>query len=172
MISIGVWHGAKWTFAAFGALNALYIVGSALTLKPRDRAFRKFPFLARARRIWQPLIVFHLMVVAFVFFRADTMATALTVLRAAAAGVVQIPGAILHRQLSATIEGWSTLYTALVIGGAAIAEAIHWLQAKDRLDAVLDARPRVLRWALYYGVVAAVALFGLQSARGNIYFKF
>ena len=68
----GLWHGAGWLFVLWGALHGLMSVLYRLFRKPYDR-------LHPALR-W--LITFLFVTVAWVFFRAETMDSAMTVLRA------------------------------------------------------------------------------------------
>ena len=172
MLAIGIWHGPRWTYVAFGALNAVYLVGSALTLKRRDQAFARRPGLARVRRLWQPLIVLHLMVVAFILFRAPSLQSAIDVGARFVRGFAGLPAAAIQRTLSASILGWSWQHTGVVAGGALLMAIVHRLQAADRLDEQLVARPLPVRWGLYYALVAGILLFRVQGAQGNIYFKF
>jgi D-alanyl-lipoteichoic acid acyltransferase DltB (MBOAT superfamily) len=37
MVAVGLWHGPKWTFLAFGIINGLFMIISVLTLKRRTR---------------------------------------------------------------------------------------------------------------------------------------
>ena len=68
----GLWHGAGWLFVLWGALHGLMSVLYRLFRRPYDR-------LHPALR-W--LITFLFVTVAWVFFRAETMDSAMTVLRA------------------------------------------------------------------------------------------
>ncbi len=68
----GLWHGAGWLFVLWGGLHGLMSVLYRLFRRPYDR-------LHPALR-W--LITFLFVTVAWVFFRAETMDSAMTVLRA------------------------------------------------------------------------------------------
>ena len=68
----GLWHGAGWLFILWGGLHGLMSVLYRLFRRPYDR-------LHPALR-W--LITFLFVTVAWVFFRAETMDSAMTVLRA------------------------------------------------------------------------------------------
>ena len=73
----GLWHGASWTFVIWGALHGgMLVVEKALGLaRPGDRAAR--PFWLKAVRIG---VTFHFVVVAWVFFRSDSLPQAIDVL--------------------------------------------------------------------------------------------
>ena len=74
MLLGGLWHGAKWTFLIWGALH-----GGVLALERLWREFRPagFPRLPTPVAV---LLIFHIVVVGWIFFRADTLAGAITYL--------------------------------------------------------------------------------------------
>ena len=78
MLLGGLWHGAGWTFVAWGALHGFYL---CLNRFWRDIRARN----VAARRIWATnfvcwLVTFSAVVFAWVFFRASSFAGALNVL--------------------------------------------------------------------------------------------
>lgn len=76
----GLWHGANWTFLAWGGLHAAYFL--PLMLRRRNRQYREV--IAHDR--WLPSLVdvlrimttFFLVTMAWVFFRAPDVATAIS----------------------------------------------------------------------------------------------
>lgn len=71
----GLWHGANWTFIAWGALNGFYLVFAAITEKFRKRlseitGIKKFPAIHRSIQI---IITFALCCFAWIFFRANSI---------------------------------------------------------------------------------------------------
>src|SRR6201996_3756636 len=77
MVLGGLWHGAAWTFVAWGALHGVYLC--------INHAWNHFgpsiaPRFARAADIAALVLTFLAVVIAWVFFRADSMASALAVL--------------------------------------------------------------------------------------------
>jgi alginate O-acetyltransferase complex protein AlgI len=73
MLLGGLWHGAAWTFVVWGGLHGLALVGGRWRrsrpgyVEPRATTWRTW----RAR-----LVTFHFVCFAWVFFRADSFATA------------------------------------------------------------------------------------------------
>jgi len=74
----GFWHGANWTFIAWGALNALYFM--PLLLLKKNRRYldnvadnRRLPSFNETMRI---LLTFSIVTLAWVFFRAESIAQA------------------------------------------------------------------------------------------------
>ncbi|MFN8640368.1 MAG: hypothetical protein U0802_01395 [Candidatus Binatia bacterium] len=83
MVSIGVWHGPRLTFVAFGVLHAIYLIGSSLSLRARTKWLRTRPALSRLHALIGPLVTFNMVVASFVFFRADSVGAAWEVFRRA-----------------------------------------------------------------------------------------
>jgi alginate O-acetyltransferase complex protein AlgI len=79
MLLGGLWHGANWTFVAWGGLHGLYL------------AVERFlgvggPVRGGAARALRTLVTFHLVCLAWIFFRAPSFAAAWAVLRGIFAG--------------------------------------------------------------------------------------
>jgi D-alanyl-lipoteichoic acid acyltransferase DltB (MBOAT superfamily) len=74
MLIGGLWHGAGWTFVVWGGLHGLYLAAGRLR-GGRDAALPRGWALWRAR-----IVTFHLVCLAWVFFRADSFGTAQDVL--------------------------------------------------------------------------------------------
>jgi D-alanyl-lipoteichoic acid acyltransferase DltB (MBOAT superfamily) len=69
MLIGGLWHGAGWTFVAWGAIH-----GSALVAERwwRDRPGYVERPVVGMRRVWRRLLTFHVVCFAWIFFRADS----------------------------------------------------------------------------------------------------
>ena len=86
MVLGGLWHGAAWTFVIWGALHGLYLIVNHAWHAVKPGLFPRPPGLA-ARRLgmvagW--LLTMLAVIVAWVFFRADSVDAALTMLHAMA----------------------------------------------------------------------------------------
>lgn len=73
----GFWHGANWTFIIWGAIHALLFL--PLLLANKNRAYSG-SFYISVRQIPSTLLTFLLVMVAWVFFRADTVQGAFSIL--------------------------------------------------------------------------------------------
>jgi alginate O-acetyltransferase complex protein AlgI len=83
MLIGGLWHGAGWTFIVWGGLHGLFLIVNHSWVKLTERV----PVLARAgETVVYAVLCLALtqfcVVIAWVFFRADSLATAQRVLRA------------------------------------------------------------------------------------------
>lgn len=71
----GLWHGANWTFVFWGALHGFYMVASIITRDLRERLVILFGFnrLPTALHVLRVATTFHLVMFAWIFFRANSV---------------------------------------------------------------------------------------------------
>ncbi|HYG76577.1 MAG TPA: MBOAT family protein [Planctomycetota bacterium] len=74
----GLWHGASWTFAIWGSLHGLYLAVHKFMLDGRKPAEAKSNALLSLVKI---VIVFHLVALTWIFFRAETFANSFAYLK-------------------------------------------------------------------------------------------
>ncbi len=152
MLIGGLWHGASWTFVAWGALHGIYLVGERVVVR-----------LAPASRVWSTrpmraaiaLLTFGLVCVAWVFFRARGFDQAFRICAAMFGGG--------HGAMHAA---WCV---ALVPVGALL--ALHALLRGTTLEAAVARTP----WPVVASVLAMVilSLFLFPGIdRAFIYFQF
>lgn len=74
----GFWHGANWTFIVWGFLNALYFMPLLITNNNRNNIeiIAKDKALPNIKEFFQMLFTFTLTVLAWVFFRSETVGQA------------------------------------------------------------------------------------------------
>ena len=73
----GLWHGASWTFVIWGAIH-----GTILIIEKASTGFLTYRHRGEAsvlRRIGAVFVTFHIVVLAWVFFRAESLTQALSV---------------------------------------------------------------------------------------------
>lgn len=78
----GLWHGASWTFVVWGLLHAVYRIVGELTAPPRDRLLLRLGLRRNTSSVLfvRRLITLLLVSFAWIFFRANSMSDALTLL--------------------------------------------------------------------------------------------
>lgn len=156
----GFWHGANWTFIAWGLLNAIYFI--PLLLAKKNRRYlgdvaegRWFPSPLEALQIAR---TFLLTCLAWVFFRAPTITDAVQYL----AGIFS-PSLLSIPQVA---PGWLFILLALFV-------AVEWVQRNKQhalqIDGLEVAFPA--RWLVYYGVLWTIFFVG-GSQQQFIYFQF
>jgi len=161
----GLWHGAAWTFVVWGALHGTLLIVSHLSSGWRQRLVEKVGLMRRPllHRWWRIFVTFHLVVGAFVVFRAASLADAWRVF--AGIGRLQLsPGS-----LNAVVGSWNFLLAIFWVIALEIVETLH-----DRFDLrrVLARRGVVVRYLAYLALVLVILLFGVFEEVEFIYFQF
>ncbi|MGK7906910.1 MAG: MBOAT family protein [Synechococcus sp.] len=81
MLLGGLWHGAGWTFVLWGGLHGLYLTVHRQWQAYQSRLNHRFVMDDRVVRITCTLLTFISVSVAWVFFRANTLAGATNILK-------------------------------------------------------------------------------------------
>lgn len=165
----GFWHGARWTFIIWGALNALYFLPLLLAKRNRKNMDtvaegRILPGVADLLRMTSTFLLVSL---AWVFFRAESLAHAVAYLkRMFSSAMLESP----VKDVWAINTGNHVIYLSLALIGFTILE---WVQ-RDKQHALQlrTARlPRVVRWSVYYSII--IVCFFMNGAQQDfIYFQF
>lgn len=165
----GLWHGAAWTFVAWGALHGAYLAASIATAGARGRLvaaleLERFGALLAAARVF---VTFNLVSFAWIFFRAESLADAWLIVRRLAEGAAGTATAVAAypAQLPA-----ATVATAL--GLIAAVWVAQWLRGARRVEARLARWPIWVRWPACYAAVMAMLVFGVFGEQSFIYFQF
>lgn len=157
----GFWHGANWTFLAWGGLNALFIMPSVI-FKTNRRYLgvvaqgRYFPSLKEALQL---IVTFLLATFAWIFFRAESIHHAYHYIKD-----------IFSSKLWAVPE----IYSGTILLFLFIFIIIEWLgrERNYALEGVGNAiKWRPLRWAFYL-VLASVVFYYSGEQHAFIYFQF
>jgi alginate O-acetyltransferase complex protein AlgI len=174
MLLGGLWHGAGWTYIAWGGLHGIY-----LCVNHRWRKF-KIPM----PKFWGWLLTFLAVVVSWVLFRAATFGDAVAILKAAIGlnGVI-IPGSPLGKLSLLTVFGiqvkpWSNLpYIPEVFGNQVFCFLI--LIALVLCATFLPNSQQILKqykpnwiWAISIGLVTSLCLLSLNRVSEFLYFQF
>ena len=145
MVVSGLWHGASWTFVAWGALHAL---GRVLTRRLETTAFYRERVPTVVKRLW----VFGFVMLAWVFFRAESFGDAWLILGRIASFAVGDPAC-----------------PVLALGLIAAVWA-YQLAHESRLRWVLGLAP--VRIGLVVAMMVYLAVFGSSGTQPFIYFQF
>lgn len=170
----GLWHGAGWTFVAWGALHGFYIVFGSLTKKIR-KGVSDFIGLSKLPKISALLkisAVFCLSSFAWIFFRANNFQDAFYIIShlfTGFSGIWNWP--VLKEMLLSVGLGRQTIL--LVLSSVFLLEAVQYWNAKTgSIINWVSARPAIFRWGAYYALIAIVFFFGVLENRQFIYFQF
>ena len=156
----GIWHGASWTFVVWGLLHGLFLVAERAGF---GAALSRLPVLLRSG--YTLLVV----VIAWVFFRADTLGQALGFLAAMSGFGPSTP-------LAPELSLFLGLDVALALAAAIFAIGPHGQLAIDKLSGALNRQWFAVDMLRIAGLVAMLGLvtLGLASGAYNpfIYFRF
>lgn len=153
----GFWHGANWTFLAWGALNAVFFLPLLLARRNREHldivaAGRLVPSL---RELSSMLITFCLTVFAWIFFRSESIEHAFSILQSIfSASLLSMPEVL-------------PFTTLVMIAGFLL---IEWL-GREQQYAIAELGKGKLRYAMYYCLLVAI-FFYAGNENEFIYFQF
>jgi D-alanyl-lipoteichoic acid acyltransferase DltB (MBOAT superfamily) len=169
MVAIGLWHGLTWTYLAFGIINGGFMIVSVLTFKARNTYFKDRPGLARIRVLAGPLLTFHLIVFTQIFFRANSIQSALQYVTGLVPGFHPATISPGRFDLSLLEMSWHNLILCAI--GFMVMEAVNWaVQRRFWIDWFFST-PRFVRWGLYYAVITML-LFLFKGDLTFIYAQF
>jgi alginate O-acetyltransferase complex protein AlgI len=171
MALIGIWHGANWTFLVFGLYWGI-IIAAYLALQerlsnaePGGLAERLTATLSPVRDYGAVIVMFVVVCVGWVYFRADSLTDAWYVLTHAlsSSGVADV---VLPEVVDTT-----TLW--LLIASLCAAEWVyrHWQGARERLEG-RQLSAIAGRYALLAAIIVSSGASQLEGARPFIYFQF
>lgn len=156
----GFWHGANWTFVVWGALNALYFLPLLLTNQNR----RNLDVVAQGRilpslvELGQISRTFALTVLAWIFFRAESLGHAFSYL----AGILSLS----TFSMPEVLPRIPLLAIAFLLG-------VEWIQRDKEHGLELTKGPASIsmRWGIYLLLVFAILALG-GNQQEFIYFQF
>jgi alginate O-acetyltransferase complex protein AlgI len=156
MLLGGLWHGASWTFVAWGGLHGLYLVAE----RELKRAFGGRPRLATAgARVGLGLLTYFLVNITWVFFRASDFRSA---------------GLLILSMFGLAGPGAQVLPTLDIIKVAVVVAAlvsVHWRFRTSRIETAAQSVPS---WGHGLAWAAMLVLLVVTQGGGNafIYFQF
>jgi len=161
----GLWHGASWTFAIWGAIHGAYIVIETYIAHKRQN-----PMRSRLSYVAGMLLTFTVVNITWIFFRANSLDDALYILQNMfnfRNGMNGILVPFINQELGATL---TFAIAILSIAGLQIFEFFneHW-----KIVDYIIARAW-LRWSFYYVslILIIITLSDLSVEQNFIYFQF
>lgn len=159
----GFWHGANWTFIAWGAYHSLLFLPLILTGKNRKytNQVAEGRWLPSIKETGQMLVTFLFAVIGWIIFRADSIGQAWGYF----CGICNN---------SLFTVPWLNLksYYLPVVFSIFVLLVVEWLQRdKEHAFDLSGIKSHVLKFAIYYLMVVVLFWFGGQSET-FIYFQF
>jgi D-alanyl-lipoteichoic acid acyltransferase DltB (MBOAT superfamily) len=197
MVLGGLWHGAGWTFIAWGALHGAYLVVNHAWRAIRTAFGQNTEDSTRLGRVSARLVTFVAVVIGWVFFRASSFHDSVQILAGmAGANGIAIPEGIAVRlgPLQQLLQQWGVRF--YLGGGSQFVVQYAWIlillpftmlapntqEFLVRFQPALDLsrsdgaiklewRPSPA-WAAAMALVAAVALLSLSRVSAFLYYQF
>jgi D-alanyl-lipoteichoic acid acyltransferase DltB (MBOAT superfamily) len=166
----GLWHGAAWTFVVWGGLHGLYVVGDVATKSLRGKLAQRLGLDRRpiTQAVLSRFITFNLVCLAWVFFRANSMADAFLLLN----NLMPLTNFADLNAPWAVVVSNPAQEMALSLGLILLLELVHLVQEQHWQAPILWQRPFWFRWAAYLGLALAIMNLGITEEVPFIYAQF
>jgi len=157
----GFWHGANWTFIAWGTFHAVLFL--PLILLEKNRKYTNIvaegKILPSIKELFQMLVTFLLVVVGWVFFRVNSIEQAFVYL----GRMIQWDTLKVSYSIFMHKEFWLALVMLIV----------EWFGRNDRfgLEKLGIKWNPILRYTMYYAILLLIFLF-MGKKQIFIYFQF
>ena len=163
-LTSGLWHGANWTFVAWGAYHALLFI--PLILLGKNKRFTdtvaKGRILPNIREVFQILLTFLLVVIGWVFFRAETITDAIAYL----GGMLQLGTLRASYRFFIQPDIWQTSLSIIAM------LIIEWIYRHQKHNFTLhNVKHEWVRWIIYY-ITLLLLFINSSPAADFIYFQF
>lgn len=166
----GIWHGANWTYVVWGALHGIFLM---IAIVKDDFLEKKGIQFSEKNKIihWiNVFITFQLASFAWIFFRANSIQDAFTIIEKIAYGQYSIAG--FKDSVSVLADNPKnfsrTLFIMLLMGLFYIVDPY--------VDKIIKGRVLLpksyMKYILYSLIVASIILFGFFGEVSFIYFQF
>lgn len=158
----GLWHGANWTFVCWGLFHAsLLVIYNILGVKTKCGNVvaynRLFP---NAKELLQMSLTFVLAVLGWIIFRSENMTQAMD---------------YFHRMLGNEFFRLSMFFEKKKLCLCVGMLILEWIQRNKQhafqLEEVWILQYRVVRWMVYYFILASI-VYSSESSQTFIYFQF
>ena len=162
-LTSGLWHGANWTFVAWGAYHALLFI--PLILLGKNKRFTDTVatgrILPNIREVFQMLLTFLLVVIGWVLFRAETITDAFAYL-----------GGIFDSSLVSVPYLINRDYYVITFLGIIIMLCAEWIYRHHSHNFTLSQiKFAWIKWVIYF-IMLFLLFINSSPAADFIYFQF
>ncbi|MDO5403157.1 MAG: MBOAT family O-acyltransferase, partial [Eubacteriales bacterium] len=156
---VGIWHGAAWKYIFYGLYNGFIIAISNLLEPLYSKAFEKTGIKNNSRpwKAFQIVRTFILVNIGWYFDMAVSARAAFSMMK----------HTVTECHLSQLTDGsmlglgMSLKDYAVVISGCIVVLIVSILKERNvKIRESIAAKPIVIRWTIYYGVILAILLLG------------
>ncbi|MBZ0108749.1 MAG: MBOAT family protein [Candidatus Scalindua rubra] len=177
----GVWHGANWTFLVWGAIHGVYLITYLRTKRLQVKILRIIGIenKPRFKKILAVFLTFHLVLVAWIFFRANSIEDAGTILSNMVSGLPYDIYRFLNMDLNGIYEDSLMFVNITGFEFCLSITLILFVMMHDILRGALCLHQKLgrntryyFRMAYYDVLIIALILFGVYGQKQFIYFQF
>lgn len=160
----GLWHGANWTFVAWGGIHGLAQIGETIILGRHERS--KKPVV----RVIKTIIVFLFCVFAWIFFVSNSITDAFYVITNCVNGI-STPVTYLHGGFANIGFGKSTL---AVVGVCILIMTFYdYISLREDFIIWISKKHKVIQWGFYLMIGLFVVFLSKKGVAAEfIYFQF
>lgn len=160
--TVGLWHGANWTFVAWSMLNALLIILEVRIIKPSKKALiTKFNFLEFFLNKIHWFFGFGYFLISLVFFRSSSISSAILYIKS------MFNLRSLHINL---LNNYLELFLCALF--VIIVQIIHYYKGNNKVYELVLNKPNYLKWLISFVYILVIVLFGINRQNSFIYFQF
>ncbi len=160
----GLWHGANWTFVIWGGLNGVYQILTIATEGIRERLGKIIRIPNVVGSVFGALVTFHLVMIAWVFFRATSIEDALAVFSRVAGSFQRLPTLFSSYNYTEDIVTSVALIALLLVIELIDEHRLFWEK--------LQVRPVYVRWSVYYALIFGLIILGKWGFKQFVYMQF
>jgi D-alanyl-lipoteichoic acid acyltransferase DltB (MBOAT superfamily) len=173
----GIWHGANWTFVAWGLLHGILLVSENV----KEKIIARTQFRIRLPKFISIAITFSLVSFAWIFFRADTISNALYIVMHLFSGltdelhliftnIISGKGVIINTSLNKWTSAktdyfWSFGVILFLVG-------VEYFNRKKNIIHLISTKPFIVRYLIYLMLIFSVLFFQKSGQQQFIYFQF
>jgi D-alanyl-lipoteichoic acid acyltransferase DltB (MBOAT superfamily) len=165
----GLWHGANYTFIAWGIINGVLLIIYHLQAKPRKRLFKRLKISNNNIIIAgiETFITINAVIIAWIVFRSDSIYNALEYLKGMFSSSLF---SISHGELRSLTQGREIIYESILAVTFLVSE---WVQrGKEHALQFNDGQTYLIfRWTVYNFIMLSI-LFFQGDQQVFIYFQF
>ena len=157
----GFWHGANWTFLAWGFINACYFLPLMLMKQNRKNLdiVAEGKYFPSIKEFFQMVVTFFITCIAWVFFRSDSINQAFH---------------YIEHMFSSSLITIPSVHPKTIIILILVFLIIEWFQRDKKHALQFDKNnkvPKILRWVCYYLLIIVIFIFP-GAHQEFIYFQF
>ena len=148
----GLWHGANYTFVIWGAIHAVAYLTESFIKPLINFSGSKFKLI----NLLGGIKTFVIVTFAWVFFRAVDFGSAIEILKA-----------VFNSQAQQSISISQNVIIVLIIFAL-----FDIVLRNTRFDKFLENKSLILRWSMYFLLLACILVFSVTTKHPFVYFQF